>query len=336
MLFTPQQSVILKREGIDMGNILVLGACGFIGAATCKELSKQDIEWCGIDNWSNNKLINDFRFDQFTNKEQKLIEDYAIDESDFIDLMDYDAVIHLAAIPGVRHSIDYPDLYYQNNLMETIELLDRMRRRGIKKLVFASTSSVYDWKNAPHRPIGERTQYIKPCHPYAGSKLAAEQLCRMYHELYGMDITVLRYFTVYGPSGRPDMFPLRAVRAVCDGLPLKINGDGKQERDFTYIDDVVKANLAALDLEGFQIINVGCGDPSRLIDLIRMLEDITGKAAIIDYRDSFNIDVPFTWADKSLAIELGLMDFPVHIETGLEATVKWYMDNRDALRDVEF
>lgn len=321
-----------------MDRILITGAAGFIGAATGKGLYSSGVECLAIDNYSNSPEMSNVRIDEDDGC-FSYFEHSCIDDSDLVNggLGDFevDAVIHLAATPGVRGSLKDPEGYYGNNLMQTAYLLELMREQGVNKLVFASTSSVYDWANAPYEPIPEDTKYIKARHPYAGSKLAAEDLCRIYHEQYGMDITILRYFTVYGPWGRPDMFPLRAVRAICDGKPLHINGDGYQERDFTYIDDVVNVNIAALDLSGFQILNVCRSLPCSLLNIVNGLEVITGNQAIVEHGEASSVDVRYTWGDNTETTLLNCHP-RVGILDGLQNTVNWYMENWEALKDIDF
>ena len=321
-------------------NVLVTGCCGFVGAATCRGLVNAGHNVAGIDD-NINAGINQFRAG--TNGLSSNIKldiprlfRYGLDEKYLFEGGKFDAIIHLAAIPGVRDSIRDPKLYYRNNLIGTLNILELMLEYEIPKLVFASTSSVYDWSNAPYKPIGERTQFVKPRHPYAGSKLAAEDLCRMYHELHGLDVSVLRYFTVYGPSGRPDMFPLRAVRWACEGEPIQLNGDGSQERDFTYIDDVVDANIRAVNHEaGFEVFNIGAGVPFSLVELIGCIEE-KKEYPQVNYGPGNNLDANFTWADNSKARDLLGWEPETTLYEGIRKTVEWYRENRAALKDIKF
>lgn len=319
-------------------SVLVTGCCGFIGSATCQALVNAGYNVKGIDNNTGRGGINGFR------DKKLLVPAWKADITDFYDLEDAcddwekpDAIIHLAAIPGVRDSIRDPEKYYRNNLMGTLNILELMREYKIPKLVFASTSSIYDWDHAPYKPIGEQTQYIKTRHPYAGSKLAAEDLCRMYHELHGIDVSVLRYFTVYGPSGRPDMFPLRCVRWACEGEPIQLNGDGIQERDFTYIDDVVDANIRAMNHEsGFEVFNIGKGDPHSLMGLIDYIGETIGEFPEIIRNPGNNLDADYTWADNSKARDLLGWNPKTDLKEGIGKTVQWYQENRKALKDIKF
>ena len=324
-------------------NILLSGSAGFIGSATVKRLIADGHVVVGIDK-NTETGMNGFRVEN----EFGEIPNYCLwnlditDSNDLMDLedscqdWDFDAVIHLAAIPGVRDSINDPVKYYHNNLMGTLNILELMRKFKIPKMVFASTSSVYDWQNAPYKPMSERTGYVKPGHPYAGSKLACEDLCRIYHELHGLDVSVLRYHTIHGPAGRPDMLPLRVVKWACEKEWIQLNGDGHQERDFTYIDDVVDANIKALKPVGFEVFNIGSGNPFRLIELINSVDMATKNTVPIKSNPGNNLDAPFTWADNSKAWDILGWEPRVSLQDGIERTVAWYQDNRKALKDIKF
>ena len=323
-----------------MGTYLVTGCLGFVGSATAARLIADGHSVKGIDNncYSGMNKIRDETMpigvadwdicEPFsmgrpaTNPEQKKI----------------DAVIHLAAIPGVRDSINDPVKYYHNNLMGTLNILELMRKFGIPKLVFASTSSVYDWQNAPYKPMSERTGYVKPGHPYAGSKLACENLCRIYHELHSLDVSVLRYFTVYGPAGRPDMFPLRVVKWIDGQNSIHLNGDGSQERDFTFIEDVVDANIKALKPIGFEVFNIGSGNPHPLLDFVDYAQETINPDDFPTYNlhPPNNLDAPFTWADNSKARDILGWKPETSLQAGIEATVKWYNSNRSLLKTIKF
>ena len=325
-------------------NVLVTGCCGFIGAATCHGLKDGDgYNIFGLDNNISGGMNNSRRRQLFDNDIYSVHVEL-LDQSDLMDLDDacsgweFDAVIHLAAIPGVRESLIYPERYYQNNFIGTLNILKLMRKYKIPKLVFASTSSVYDWNNAPYKPIGEQTSYIKSTHPYAGSKLAAEDLCRMYHELYGIDVSILRLFTVYGPSGRPDMFPLRCIKWLIEGEPIKINGNGNQLRDFTYIDDVTDAIIKALEPIGCETFNIGKGTPWNLNAFISMAtKAVYGNDETkhpVEIQPSNKLDVSFTWADNSKAREMLNWEPKTGLEEGIQKTVDWYQENREVLKGI--
>ena len=315
-------------------NVLVTGCLGFIGAATAEALIGQDYNVTGVD-CNYYRGMNKFRLEK--SSEYKIFDaDITRPFIHFNGDENFDSIIHLAAIPGVRDSIRDPEKYYRNNLMGTLNILELMREYKIPKLVFASTSSIYDWDHASYRPMPECGTDL-PQHPYAGSKLACEDLCRIYHELHGISVSVLRYHTVYGPAGRPDMAPLKFAHKIANGLPIQLNGNGLQERDFTFIDDVVDANIRAMNHEaGFEVFNIGAGEPYLLNYLISNLELGFDKKAIIEYKNSNNLDASFTWADNTKAREMLGWEPRVSFYDGIERTVSWYQEHRTELQGIEF
>jgi nucleoside-diphosphate-sugar epimerase len=195
------------------------------------------------------------------------------------------------------------------------------------KFVLASSSSVYGEKtNGPCREDGETNH---PLSPYAASKKAAEALCYSYHYLHKIDITALRFFTVYGPAGRPDMAPFRFVQWISEGKPVKVFGDGRQSRDFTYIDDIATGTIAALKPVGYSVINLGSDSPLILIDIIRLIESLIGREAQIEYQPRHSADVPATWADISRARDQLDWSPRTSAHEGFEKLVIWYAKNRD-------
>jgi nucleoside-diphosphate-sugar epimerase len=236
-----------------------------------------------------------------------------------------DAVINLAARAGVRQSIRDPQLYYDTNLTGTLNLLELCREREIPKFVLSSTSSLY--ARGP-RPFREDQATDRPLSPYAASKKAAETLCYSSHSLWGIDVTVLRYFTVYGPAGRPDMSIFRFIRWIAEEDNMILYGDGSQERDFTYVDDVAEATLRGLKPLGYEVINVGSDRPVRLLDVIAALERLLGQPARYDRRPAHSADVAATWADIGKARTLLEWSPRTSLEDGLQAAVRWYAENR--------
>jgi nucleoside-diphosphate-sugar epimerase len=210
---------------------------------------------------------------------------------------------------------------------------------GITKFVLASTSSLYG-TNSP-RPFREDANTDGPLSPYAASKKAAEALCYTYHFLHGIQVTVLRYFTVYGPAGRPDMSPFRFVQWISEGRPVIVYGDGQQSRDFTYVDDIARGTLAALGLPpsgaqpaGYEVINLGSDQPVILLEMIRRLEVLIGKEARLDFRPPHAADMRATWADIGKAERLLGWRPEVDLSEGLARLVDWYRANRDWAKDV--
>lgn len=239
----------------------------------------------------------------------------------------FHAVFHLAARAGVRASVHQPEVYFQTNGLGTLILLEACRRFGVRKFLLASTSALYGKHNAI--PYQEDADTSRPLSPYAASKKAAESLAYTYHYLHGLDAIVLRYFTVYGPAGRPDMSVFRFVRQLAEEEPVCVYGDGFQQRDFTYVDDIARGTLAALDLQGFEILNLGSDRPVAVRELIDRIAQLVGKPARTVYRPAHPADVPATWADISRAKQKLGWSPQQSLEEGLADTVAWYQANRD-------
>ena len=246
-------------------------------------------------------------------------------------LADHDALINLGARAGVRQSVADPWLYAQTNYLAVINLLELCREYGIDKFAQASTSSVYGNDTAP--PFSESAPASMPVSPYAASKKAAETLCYSYHFNYGLDVTIFRFFTVYGPAGRPDMSVFKFVRAIAEGVPITLFGDGG-ERDFTHVDDVAAGVLAGIKPLGHQIINLGGDRPVKIAYLISLIEDALGKKAEINIAPRPSVDVDSTWADITKAKELLGWRPRVDLETGVRGVVDWYLHNRRWAKDI--
>jgi nucleoside-diphosphate-sugar epimerase len=242
------------------------------------------------------------------------------------------AVINLAARAGVRQSVENPWVYFETNVTGTLNLLELCREFGVKKFVQASTSSLYGARNP--RPFREDANTDGPLSPYAASKKAAEALCYTYHYLYGLDLSVLRYFTVYGPAGRPDMSLFRFVQWISEGRPVIVYGDGRQSRDFTYIDDIARGTIAALRTLGYEVINLGSDEPIEIMDAIRLVEERVGKKAAIEHRPRHPADVLATWADIGKAERLLNWRPQLPFGEGVARLVAWYQENREWAKDV--
>jgi nucleoside-diphosphate-sugar epimerase len=236
----------------------------------------------------------------------------------------FDAIINLAARAGVRYSIENPFVYYTTNVIGNLNLLELCRQFNIKKYILASTSSLYAGQRMPFQ---EELSVNEPISPYAASKKSAEVTCYTYHKLFKQDITILRYFTVYGPAGRPDMSIFRFISWVDQKKPVIIYGDGNQTRDFTYVDDIAQGTIAALKPIGFEVINLGSDAPHKLIDVLHTIEDILHKKAKINYQPFHPADMVATWADITKARHLLNWQPHTRIEQGIEAAVDWYLDN---------
>jgi nucleoside-diphosphate-sugar epimerase len=236
-------------------------------------------------------------------------------------------VINLAARAGVRPSVENPWVYFEANVIGALNLLELCREFQVPKFVIASSSSVYGHHNP--RPFCEDANTDTPPSPYAASKKAAEVLCRTYHDLFGLDVTVLRYFTVYGPAGRPDMSIFRFVQWISESKPITLFGDGKQERDFTFVEDIARGTIAALKPLGYEIINLGADQPLVLREVIAFIEEAVGKQAILDFQPRNPADMVATWANIGKAKRLLNWQPQTPFTEGIRVTVEWYCANRD-------
>lgn len=319
-------------------SILVTGCAGFIASKVTEQLLREGQRVVGVDNLNNAYAprIKEWRLAQLQKKPGLVFHHLDISDREGMAAIfrenRFEAVINLAARAGVRQSVLEPQLYYATNQDGTLNLLELCRQHEVKKFVLASTSSLYGSHNP--RPFREDADTSRPLSPYAASKKAAETLCYVYHYLHGLDITVLRYFTVYGPAGRPDMSVFRFVRWIAEGDPLTVFGDGLQERDFTYVDDIARGTIRGLKPVGFDVINLGSDHPVRLKYVIQTLEDLLGKKAKIRFQPAHPADVAATWADIAKARSLLQWAPEVTIEQGLEQAVRWYATNRDWAREV--
>jgi len=318
--------------------ILVTGAAGFIGWRTAQMLLEGGFNVVGIDNMNS---YYDVRLKEWRVKSLQKHQNFRFFQLDIenlgalkvlFDSYSFDAVLNLAARAGVRYSMENPHVYLQTNAQGTLNLLELMKEKGIKKMVLASTSSLYAGQPMPFK---ETLPVNTPISPYAASKKAAEVMAYTYHYLYGLDITVVRYFTVYGPAGRPDMSIFRFIKWIDEGVPIKLFGDGSQARDFTYVDDIARGTILAMKPLGYEIINLGGGkNPISLKTIISKIEQLLGKKAKIEYKPFHKADMKETWADIEKAEKLLNWKPEMDIDEGLKRTVQWYLDNRDWLKDV--
>ena len=317
-----------------MSRYLLTGCAGFIGARVAELLLDRGDEVVGVDDLNDayDVRLKDWRLARLVSRAGFTFRRGDIRDRGFVDSLSegsgaaFGAVVNLAARAGIRPSVTNPYVYYETNVLGTLNLLELCRAREISRFVLASSSSVYG--DAKEMPFREDAPLGRPLSPYAASKRAAEDICATYHGLHGIATTALRFFTVYGPAGRPDMSPFRFTQWISEGRPLVLYGDGSQRRDFTYVDDIADATVRSLDLGGFHILNVGSDHPVPLIEAIRKLEALIGKTARIDQRPANPADAPATWADVGQAAETLHWQPKTGIDEGLGSLVRWYAENR--------
>ena len=315
--------------------ILVTGSAGFIASKTVEFLLRDKHRVAGVDDLNDSCDVR-LKKHRLKNLQSSRFRFYPADIRDIRALKKIflkekpEAVAHLGARAGVRYSLENPFIYESTNILGTLNVLELCKEHGVRKLVFASTSSVYAGTPAPFR---ENAGLKAPLSPYAATKLAAETLCGTYHHLYGMAMTVLRYFTVYGPQGRPDMSYFKFIQQIQESQPLVIYGDGSQKRDFTYIDDIAHGTVLALGIKsGFRVINLGGGKCYPLMSLIRLLERALGKKARLRFTAAHKTDMKYTWADNRLAQNILHWKPRVNLQEGIGRTVEWHQRHHSWLK----
>jgi UDP-glucuronate 4-epimerase len=324
-----------------LANYLVTGAAGFIGSNVVEQLVARGDTVLGVDNLND---AYDVRLKHWRLERLRQLDGFTFEQTDICDrtavarLFDgaddlFDGVINLAARAGVRPSVENPWIYNDANNTGTLNLLDLCVRDEVPKFVLSSTSSLYGGDNP--RPYTETADTDRPLSPYAASKKAAEVMCYTYHYLHGLDVTVLRYFTVYGPAGRPDMSLFRFAQWIRERRTVHVFGDGRQERDFTFVEDVARGTIAALRPLGYEVINLGSDQPHLLIDTIRIIEELTGETAQLEYSEAHKADVRATWANIDKAASLLDWRPRTDLREGLRRLVEWYDENREWAREIE-
>lgn len=311
--------------------ILLTGAAGFIASRTGEFLIQDGHEVVACDNMNDyyDVKLKELRL----SKIEKLpgFEFHRLDIEDYSALEElfrkhkFDVIMNLAARAGVRYSIENPHVYMSTNAQGSLNLLELAKKHKVKKYVLASTSSLYAGLAMPFK---ESLPVNTPISPYAATKKAAEAMAYTYHHLFGLDVSIVRYFTVYGPASRPDMAQFRFMRWIDEGKPIQLYGDGSQSRDFTYVDDIAKGTIAAMRPLGHEIINLGGGkNPVSVNAMIEKLEALLGKKAQVENLPFNNADMKETWADISKAKRLLDWEPEVSFDQGLELCVKSYREN---------
>ncbi len=328
-----------------MGKYLVTGAAGFIASRVCELLAHDGHAVVGVDNMNTSY---DIKLKDYRLARLKALPGFTFHKTDVTrpdslrplfaentagDAAPFDAVFNLAARAGVRQSIAEPWGYFETNTGGAIHLLELCKDFGVAKFVLASTSSAYG-ADAP-TPFCEDAPTDKPLSPYAASKKAAEALCHTYHHLFGIDVTVLRYFTVYGPGGRPDMSLFRFTQWIAEGRTVRLFGDGTQRRDFTYVDDVARGTIAALRPTSYEIINLGSDEPVAVNEVLGRIETLVEKKARVRHEPAHPADGKITWANIAKAERLLGWRPRVRLADGLAHLVEWYMANRAWAKNVD-
>ena len=326
---------------INKKTILITGVAGFIGSKTAEILLNNKNKIIGIDNLNNyyDVRIKKFRLSLLTKFSSFYFKEIDIENQNVLanifDEYKIDIVINLAARAGVRYSLENPFIYASTNYNGSLNLLDLMRKHDIKKYVMASTSSIYAGSKMPFK---EDSAVNNPISPYAASKKAAELIAYTYNHQFNIDVSIVRYFTVYGPAGRPDMSVLRFIKWIDEEKPIVLYGDGTQARDFTYVDDIALGTIMAANTDtNYEIINLGGGkNPIAINTLISNIESLVGNNAIIDSQPFHSADVHETWADISKAKSILNWEPKIPLEQGLKNTVEWYMKNKNWLKEIDF
>jgi UDP-glucuronate 4-epimerase len=311
-------------------NFLVTGGAGFIGSHVCERLLHDGHAVWAFDD------LNDFYDPHLKRRNlrdiQSLAKPFEFIHGNLTDAaalhevfssVKFDQIIHLAARAGVRPSLEHPALYQRVNVEGTVNLLEAARKSGVKKIIMASSSSVYGTNSKV--PFSESDPVVSAISPYAASKLACEALGHVYHHIYKMDVAVLRFFTVYGPRQRPDLAIHKFTKLIDAGKPIPVFGDGSTARDHTHVADILQGVMACTQKEiGFEIFNLGESETVKLSELIAHIETALGKKAVIDRQPMQPGDVPVTFADISKArAKLGYNP-QVKIGQGIKMFAEWF------------
>ena len=320
-------------------NYLVTGCAGFIGSKVVIQLLNAGHQVLGIDDLNNyyDTDLKHHRLYDLLSRPNFSFQQFGIENRTRVEALfakhDFDAVINLAAAVGVRYSLENPHVYMTTNCVGNLNLLESIRQTGVPKYVLASTSSLYAGQEMPFL---ETLPVNTPISPYAASKKSAEATSWTYHHLFDIDVSIVRYFTVYGPAGRPDMGIFRFIKWIAEKEPIQLYGNGDQSRDFTFVDDIANGTVKALKPVGHEIINLGGGNrPATLNQVIEIVAKQLGREPTVKFREAHDADMRSTWADISKAKRLLNWEPLVTLEQGLQQCVDWYLENRQWARDLD-
>lgn len=314
-------------------HVLVTGGAGFIGSSLVSTLLQSGHKVTVVDNF------NDYYNPDFKRQNiQRLVgnNNFTLAEGDILET-DFlhsvfrknvpEKVVHLAASVGVRNSLDHPEEYSKNNLIGTQNILDTVGLYGVKQFIFASSSSIYG--NSSPTPFREDQVVDTSLNPYAMTKKIGESLCLKHHNKFHTLMTIFRFFTVYGPKGRPDMSPYIFTKSILEGIPIRIYGDGSAHRDFTYIDDVVSGILLGLGKTfPYEVFNLGSNAPIEILDFVRKIGDLCNKKPNLKFYPRNDFEMLNTYANISRARTLLNYRPAYSLEKGLTEFIKWYKENR--------
>jgi len=324
-----------------MASYLVTGAAGFIAFRVAEMLLEQGHTVLGIDNMNDayDVRMKEYRLKHlmqkpgFTFHKLDIADRAVLDPATFgLPTFKFDGIINLAARAGVRASTENPWVFVDTNVTGTLNMLEICRHFDVPKIILASTSSIYG-ANPPY-PTPETAESDMPLQPYAASKKGAEALCHSYHHLFGVDVSIVRFFTVYGPAGRPDLAMFRFVQWISEGRLVKVNGDGEQSRGFTYLDDIARGTIQALKPLGFEIINLGGHEVITINDLIALTEELIGKQATVERHPAHPADMRANWADVRKAREMLGWEPQVGLREGMTRLIDWYNAERSWASEV--
>lgn len=323
----------MPSDKANLDVVFVTGAAGFIGGHLCERLLREGHVVVGIDNFNpyydveikrnTVKLLREYpkmRFYEASISDKKLL-------AELFQEFHPTAICHLAAQAGVRYSIEHLDENIEVNIVGTTNILETARDFGVKNVVCASSSSVYGLGSTP--PFDETQICDKPISPYAATKRCCELFGYTFHHLYKLDVTMLRFFTVYGPRGRPDMAAYRFIKKIDAGEPIERFGDGSAVREFTYISDIIDGVVASLrNPNGFSVVNLGGGCTYTVNQFIKVIEEVVGKPAIINQAPEQPGDVNLTSADQKHSNQLLGFEPKVSLEEGIRLTYEWFQATR--------
>jgi len=322
-----------------MANYVVTGAAGFIASRVAEKLLAAGHSVLGIDNLND---AYDFRLKEYRLQRLRSYPGFDFKRIDVSNRQElehldtrhrFDGVFNLAARAGVRSAVEDPWIFVDTNMTGTLNMLEVCRQHEVPKMILASTSSIYG-EDAP-LPTPETADSDRPLQPYAASKKGAESMCYAYHHLYGIDVTVFRYFTVYGPAGRPDMVMFRFIQWISEERPVQLFGDGEQSRGFTYLDDIADGTILGLKPVGYEIINLGGHESITINEMIAHLENLTGKKACIERYPFHPADMRSNLANIDKANQLLGWTPRVGMAEGMRRTVAWYQAERDWAKQVK-